>query len=65
VQEVRQEILNGEKDYTYLIESNPGAIKAQIVEQDGKTEDIMAIDPKFYKRIEKLYPGRDFKSPAN
>ncbi len=75
VVEVRTAITSGQKDYTVLINENPGEIKAQIVEQDGKIlmrktcekhgtfEDTMAIDSKFLQRIEKLYPGRDFKSP--
>jgi len=72
---VREKIISGEKDFTHLINENPGEVKAMIVEQEGKilmvkdcpkhgkTEDVMAIDPEFLKRIEKLYPGRDFKSP--
>ncbi len=75
VKEVRAAVVSGQKDYTHLIEGNPGEIKAQIIEKDGqifmvkecpkhgKFEDIMAIDSEFLKRIEKLYPGRDFKSP--
>ncbi|MBI2067390.1 MAG: radical SAM protein [Deltaproteobacteria bacterium] len=75
VKEVREEIVNGAKDYAHLIEEKPGEVKAQIVELDGKIqmvkecpkhgrfEDVMSIDPAFLKRIEKLYPGRDFKSP--
>src|SRR3990167_6757125 len=75
IKEVREAIIGGEKDYTYLIHSNPGEIKADIIERDGKIlmvktcekhgvfEDLMAMDTKFLQRIEKLYPGRDFKSP--
>ncbi len=77
VKEVRQAIISGEKDYTYLIESNPGEVKANIIERDGKVymvkrcekhgefEDIMALDARFLERMEKLYPGRDFKSPLS
>ncbi len=77
VQEARQEIVSGMKDYTHLINENPGEIKAEIIERDGKIlmvkdcakhghfEDVMAIDDKFLERIEKLYPGRDFKSPLS
>ncbi len=77
VKEVREAIVSGEKDYSILIYENPGEIKADIIERDGsiymrKTcekhgvcEDVMAIDAKFLQRIEKLYPGRDFKSPLN
>ncbi len=75
VKEVRESIIAGEKDFTHLINANPGEIKANIVEKNGKIvmvktcekhgdfEDTMAIDAKFLQRIEKLYPGRDFKSP--
>ncbi|QQR82066.1 MAG: radical SAM protein [Deltaproteobacteria bacterium] len=75
VKEAREEIVSGVKDYTHLINENPGEIKATIAEVDGKImmikdcpkhgkfEDVMAIDPEFLKRIEKLYPGRDFKAP--
>lgn len=75
VKEAREAIVWGVKDYTSLINENPGEIKATILEKDGKIlmvkecpkhgsfEDVMSIDPAFLKRIEKLYPGRDFKSP--
>jgi uncharacterized radical SAM superfamily Fe-S cluster-containing enzyme len=75
VKEVRTSIVSGEMDHRILIDGNPGEIKAQIVERDGKIlmvkecskhgvcEDVMAIDPAFLSRIERLYPGRDFKSP--
>jgi hypothetical protein len=77
IQEAREAIVSGVKDYTYLINENPGEIKAHIIEKDGKIimskdcakhghfEDTMAIDPAFLERIEKLYPGRDFKSPLS
>lgn len=75
VKEVREEILTGHRDLRDLVDGKPGEIKAKIVERDGKVlmvkdcpkhghfEDVMAIDPKFLERIEKLYPGRDFLSP--
>ncbi len=73
VREVRDAILAGTVDVRVLIESNPGEIKARIVEQDGRLimektcpkhgrfEDVMSIDPAFMSRIENLYPGRDFR----
>jgi uncharacterized radical SAM superfamily Fe-S cluster-containing enzyme len=76
VKEVRERIVRGETDHRILIEGNPGEVKAQIVERDGSivmektcakhglTTDVMAIDPAFLSRIERLYPGRDYKSPA-
>ena len=75
VKEIRTEILSGERDLTTLTHGKPGEIRARIVEKDGKIvmaktcdvhgsfEDVMAIDPAFLDRIEKLYPGRDFLAP--
>ena len=72
VKEVRSRILSGEVDWKVLIEGNPGEIKAWIVEENGKIlmkkecpthghfEDVMSSDPEFFKRLERLYPGRDF-----
>jgi hypothetical protein len=73
VKEIRSRILAGDEDWRVLIEGRPGEIKARIVEQEGKvmmvkdcpkhgrTEDVMAIDPDFLHRMERLYPGRDFR----
>src|SRR4029079_13040548 len=56
-------------------DGKPGEIKAQIVEDEGRIVmkkscakhgefvDVMAIDPAWLARIERLYPGRDFKAP--
>src|SRR6476659_8246202 len=75
VKETRELILSGKKEVAYLIEGKPGEIKAQIIERDGKIwmvkecakhgrfEDVMAMDPVFLQRIEKLYPGTAYKSP--
>jgi hypothetical protein len=75
VAEVRSEVLSGKRDLRTLIDGRPGEIRARIVEEDGKVvmkkecpthgafEDVMALDVRFLKRIEKLYPGRDFKAP--
>lgn len=74
VKETREKILRGEEDLDLLIHGHPGEIKAQIIEKDGKIvmrktcpehgtfEDTLAIDPEWLKRIERLYPGRDFKA---
>jgi uncharacterized radical SAM superfamily Fe-S cluster-containing enzyme len=32
-------------------------------EKHGSFTDVMAIDPQWMQRIERLYPGRDFKAP--
>jgi uncharacterized radical SAM superfamily Fe-S cluster-containing enzyme len=75
IKEIRTEILNGERDLSTLIEGKPGEIRASIGEKDGNVvmvktcevhgrfEDVMAMDPAFLDRIEKLYPGRDFLAP--
>lgn len=75
VKEVRTAVLSGEKDLSVYVNENPGEIKAQIVERDGKIfmdkecpkhgrfEDVMAIDATFLKRIESLFPGRDYLAP--
>jgi uncharacterized radical SAM superfamily Fe-S cluster-containing enzyme len=75
VKEVREAIIRGEKDYSILVDGNPGEIKAEIIERDGQVfmvkecpkhgriEDLMAVDVDFLQRVEKLFPGRDFKSP--
>jgi len=73
VVEVREAIIRGDEDWHILIDGRPGEIKARIVEEDGKIlmrkscprhgefVDVMAIDPDWLRRIEKLYPGRDFR----
>jgi 7,8-dihydro-6-hydroxymethylpterin dimethyltransferase len=75
VKEVRTAVLSGEKDLSVYVNENPGEIKARIVERDGKVlmekecpkhgrfEDVMALDAQFLKRIESLFPGRDFLAP--
>ncbi len=75
VKEVRTEILSGKKDLRELVDGRPGEIRAKILEKDGKIvmekecpthgrfEDVMAIDPAFLRRMEGLYPGRDFHVP--
>src|SRR3989441_116587 len=69
--EAREEILSGKKDVSDLLTKKVGEIKAQIIERDGeiwmvkecpihgKFEDMMAIDAKFLKHIETMFPGRD------
>ncbi len=77
VKEVRDQILSGDADWKVLVEGNPGEIKASIVEEDGKIlmkkdcpkhghfEDVMSGDPAFFRRLESLYPGRDFVIPKD
>ncbi len=79
VKEIRSDILSGRRDLSELVDGRPGEIRARIVEEvrDGKEqilmikdcpihgrfEDVMAIDAAFLRRIERLYPGRDFLAP--
>jgi len=74
VREARQEILDGKRDYQILLHEKIGEIKAQIVERDGKIlmikdcpihghfEDVMAIDPAFFKHLEEAFPGSDIRA---
>ncbi len=74
VQEARKQILDGEVDYKVLLDQKVGEIKAQIIERDGKIlmvkdcvkhghfEDVMAIDPAFFKHLEEVFPGRDIRA---
>jgi uncharacterized radical SAM superfamily Fe-S cluster-containing enzyme len=73
VKEVRDLIIQGEVDWHILVDGKPGEIQASIVERDGKIymektcekhgsfSDMMAMDADFLRRMEQLYPGRDFR----
>ena len=79
MKEVRTDILSGKKDLRELVDGRPGEIRAKIHEKvidgiscivmskdcptHGHFEDVMSIDPAFMKRLEDLYPGRDFLAP--
>src|ERR1700754_2205445 len=77
VREARQEILDGKKDVSVLLNEKVGEIKATILEKDGKImmvkdcpihghfEDVMAIDPAFFKHLEEMFPGSDILSHAD
>ncbi len=72
--EARESIISGKQDVSVLINEKVGEIKAQIIERDGQIwmikdcpvhghiEDIMAIDSKFLKHIETMFPGRDIQA---
>src|SRR5690349_4714767 len=74
VREARQEILDGKKDVSVLLNEKVGEIKATIHEKDGKIvmekdcpihghfEDVMAMDPAFFKHLEEVFPGRDIRA---
>ena len=71
--EVRDRIVAGQADWQMLVNEKPGEIRARIVERDnqvfmektcpthGTWSDLMAMDAEFLRRIERLYPGRDFR----
>ena len=77
VREARQEILDGKRDYKQLLTEKIGEIKAQIIERDGKImmvkdcpihghfEDVMAMDPAFFKHLEDVFPGSDMRAHAD
>ena len=75
VKETRTAILDGTKPLSELVHGKPGEIKAMIVEEGGQIwmkktcpthgefADLMSTSAEWMARIERLYPGRDFKSP--
>src|SRR5829696_8736977 len=74
VREARQAIVDGKQDYKILLNEKVGEIKATILERDGKIlmvkdcpihghfEDVMAMDPAFFKHLEEVFPGRDIRA---
>jgi uncharacterized radical SAM superfamily Fe-S cluster-containing enzyme len=74
IPEIRQQIVDGKVPHEILLNQKIGEIKAQIVERDGKIlmvkecpthgrfEDVMAIDPAFFKHLEEVFPGRDIRA---
>jgi 7,8-dihydro-6-hydroxymethylpterin dimethyltransferase len=74
VPEIRQQILDGKVPVDILRNEKVGEIKAQIVERDGKIlmvkdcpthghfEDVMSMDPAFFKHLEEVFPGRDIRA---
>jgi uncharacterized radical SAM superfamily Fe-S cluster-containing enzyme len=77
VREARREILDGRKDVSVLLNEKVGEITATIREKDGKIvmekdcpihghfEDVMAIDPAFFKHLEQVFPGRDIRAHSD
>jgi hypothetical protein len=73
VPEVRNSIIRGERDISTMVHENPGAIKAHILEENGRIlmrkvcdkhgpfEDVLSTSPDFSRRIEGLFFGRDFR----
>jgi hypothetical protein len=77
VRELRVRITAGEIGLNELRRSQTGQIPARILERDGRVviekdcpihghfEETLSIDPAFTRRIERLFPGRDFDSSAD
>jgi uncharacterized radical SAM superfamily Fe-S cluster-containing enzyme len=77
VPEIRQQIVDGKQDYSILLNEKPGEIKAQIIERDGKIlmvkdcpihghfEDVLSIDPQFFRHLEETFPGRDIRAHSD
>jgi uncharacterized radical SAM superfamily Fe-S cluster-containing enzyme len=77
VKEARAEILSGRADVRLLVEGRPGEVRARIEKRGetilmtktcpkhGAVEDVISVDPAFTRRIERLFPGRDFTSPKS
>jgi uncharacterized radical SAM superfamily Fe-S cluster-containing enzyme len=74
VKAVRNGVISGDIPLDILMNSHPGEVKAQIVEENGQVimrktcpthgefEDVLATDARFLERIESLFFGRDFRS---
>src|SRR5271166_1589906 len=77
VPEIRKQIVDGKLPHEILMTEKIGEIKAQVVERDGKIlmvkdcpkhghfEDVMAVDPAFFKHLEEVFPGRDIRAHAD
>ncbi len=73
VPEIREKIVQGQLDLEILLKDNPGSLKAQLVEENGRIlirktcekhgafEDIISTNAAFTRRIEDLFFGRDFE----
>ena len=76
VRETRARILSGAQSIESLLNDKSGEIPAHILERDGQIviektcpehgtfTDLLAIDAAFLKRIENLFPGRDYPAVA-
>lgn len=73
VKQIRQRIQRGELDGRELSDRKPGELSARIVEQGGRIlmvkhcpehgsfEDVLSVDPAFYRRMERLGASRDVR----
>jgi uncharacterized radical SAM superfamily Fe-S cluster-containing enzyme len=77
IPEIRQQIIDGKLPHEVLLTEKAGEIKAQIIERDGQIlmvkdcpihghfEDVMSIDPAFFRHLEQVFPGRDIRAHAD
>ncbi len=74
VKQVREGVIAKDIPLEILMNSHPGEIKAEILEENGQIimrktcpthgefEDVLATDARFLERIESLFFGRDFSA---
>src|SRR5450432_2020983 len=74
VPEIRQQIVDGKLPHEILLNEKVGEIKATIIERDGQIlmvkdcpqhghfEDVLSIDPQFFRHLEQMFPGRDIRA---
>ncbi|HTA68822.1 MAG TPA: radical SAM protein [Bryobacteraceae bacterium] len=74
IPEIRQQIVDGKLPHEILLNEKVGEIKAKVIERDGKIlmvkecvkhglfEDVMSMDPAFFKHLEDVFPGRDIRA---
>ena len=77
VRTLRQSISAGQTSIEDLRTTHPGRIPARILERDGRVvmekdcpahghfEETLSTNPAFTRRIERLFPGRDFDSSGD
>jgi hypothetical protein len=72
--EVRNQIIQGQREVSELVNGHHGEIRAKILEENGQIvirkscarhgsfDDVLSVDPEFSRVIESRYPGRDFRT---
>jgi len=72
--EVRNQIIQGQRQVSELVNGHHGEIRAKILEENGQIvirkscarhgsfDDVLSVDPEFSRVIESRYPGRDFRT---
>jgi 7,8-dihydro-6-hydroxymethylpterin dimethyltransferase len=72
--ETRQEVIQGKRDVSELVNGHIGEIKALLYEEDnsvkvkktcprhGTFEDLLSIDAAFSRKMEDRFPGRDYRT---